>query len=167
MGGEDESFSDDVLRDKLIPKKIAAIAKKGKTYFPEHRFHTRLRLDRQLWRKPHGTSGHRPHPGTAALLCRAGLWRKRHHLQHARRTTDFPPHAGDKRSRRGDIQTLAWMIDTTVPLLPVLMSTWASSCWASALTSVVPRPVDFLSGSSCMPPPLSETDRVHSVPLTL
>ena len=25
VGGEDESFSDDVLRDKLIPKKIAAV----------------------------------------------------------------------------------------------------------------------------------------------
>ncbi len=34
VGGEDESFSDDVLRDKLIPKKIAAIAKKAKRIFP-------------------------------------------------------------------------------------------------------------------------------------
>ena len=35
VGGEDESFSDDVLRDKLIPKKIAAIAKKAKRIFPD------------------------------------------------------------------------------------------------------------------------------------
>ena len=34
VGGEDESFSDDVLRDKLIPKKIAAIARKAKRIFP-------------------------------------------------------------------------------------------------------------------------------------
>jgi glycine/D-amino acid oxidase-like deaminating enzyme len=34
VGGEDESFSDDVLRDKLIPKKISAIAKKAKRIFP-------------------------------------------------------------------------------------------------------------------------------------
>ena len=34
VGGEDESFSDDVLRDELIPKKIAAIAKKAKRIFP-------------------------------------------------------------------------------------------------------------------------------------
>ncbi len=33
VGGEDESFSNDVLRDKLIPKKIAAIAKKAKRIF--------------------------------------------------------------------------------------------------------------------------------------
>ena len=167
VGGEDESFSDDVLRDKLIPKKIAAIARKAKRIFPNIDFTRRLCLDRQFWRKPNGASSHWPCPGTAALLCRAGFWWKRHYLQHARRTTDLPPHAGDKRSRRGDLQTLGWVIDTTVPLSPVLMSTWASSCWASALTSVVPRPVDFLSGFSGMPPPLSDTDRVHSAPLTL
>jgi glycine/D-amino acid oxidase-like deaminating enzyme len=34
VGGEDEPFSDDDLRDKLIPKKIAAIAKKAKRIFP-------------------------------------------------------------------------------------------------------------------------------------
>ena len=34
VGGEDESFSDDALRDKLIPKKIAAIARKAKRIFP-------------------------------------------------------------------------------------------------------------------------------------
>ena len=35
VGGEDESFSDDVLRDRLIPKKVAAIAKKAKRIFPD------------------------------------------------------------------------------------------------------------------------------------
>ena len=35
VGGEDESFSDDVRRDKLIPKKVAAIAKKAKRIFPD------------------------------------------------------------------------------------------------------------------------------------
>lgn len=34
VGGEDEPFSDDVLRDKLLPKKIAAIARKAKRIFP-------------------------------------------------------------------------------------------------------------------------------------
>jgi glycine/D-amino acid oxidase-like deaminating enzyme len=34
VGGEDESFSDETLRDKLIPKKIAAIARKAKRIFP-------------------------------------------------------------------------------------------------------------------------------------
>ena len=34
VGGEDEPFSDDSLRDKLIPKKIAAIARKAKRIFP-------------------------------------------------------------------------------------------------------------------------------------
>lgn len=34
VGGEDESFSDDVLRNKLLPKKIAAIARKAKRIFP-------------------------------------------------------------------------------------------------------------------------------------
>lgn len=34
VGGEDESFSDETLRDKLIPKKIAAIARKAKRMFP-------------------------------------------------------------------------------------------------------------------------------------
>ena len=34
VGGEDEPFSDDGLRDKLIPKKIAAITKKAKRIFP-------------------------------------------------------------------------------------------------------------------------------------
>lgn len=34
VGGEDESFSDEDLRDKLIPKKITAIAKKVKRIFP-------------------------------------------------------------------------------------------------------------------------------------
>ena len=34
VGGEDEPFSDDVLRDKLIPAKIAAIARKAKRIFP-------------------------------------------------------------------------------------------------------------------------------------
>ena len=34
VGGEDEPFSDDGLRDKLIPKKIAAIARKAKRIFP-------------------------------------------------------------------------------------------------------------------------------------
>lgn len=34
VGGEDESFSDEDLRDKLIPKKITAIAKKAKRIFP-------------------------------------------------------------------------------------------------------------------------------------
>jgi glycine/D-amino acid oxidase-like deaminating enzyme len=34
VGGEDESFSDNVLRDKLIPKKIVAIARKAKRIFP-------------------------------------------------------------------------------------------------------------------------------------
>lgn len=33
-GGEDEAFSDETLRDKLIPKKIAAIAKKAKRILP-------------------------------------------------------------------------------------------------------------------------------------
>lgn len=35
VGGEDEPFSDDVLRDKLIPKKIAAIARKAKRILPK------------------------------------------------------------------------------------------------------------------------------------
>ena len=35
VGGEDEPFSDDNLRDKLIPKKIAAIARKAKRIFPK------------------------------------------------------------------------------------------------------------------------------------
>lgn len=34
VGGEDESFSDEALRDKLIPKKITAIARKAKRIFP-------------------------------------------------------------------------------------------------------------------------------------
>lgn len=34
VGGEDEAFSDEALRDKLIPKKIAAIARKAKRIFP-------------------------------------------------------------------------------------------------------------------------------------
>jgi glycine/D-amino acid oxidase-like deaminating enzyme len=34
VGGEDEPFSDDLVRDKLIPKKIAAIARKAKRIFP-------------------------------------------------------------------------------------------------------------------------------------
>ena len=34
VGGEDESFSDEILRDKLIPKKIAAIARKANRIFP-------------------------------------------------------------------------------------------------------------------------------------
>jgi glycine/D-amino acid oxidase-like deaminating enzyme len=33
-GGEDEPFSDATLRDKMIPKKIAAIARKAKRLFP-------------------------------------------------------------------------------------------------------------------------------------
>lgn len=38
VGGEDESFSDEALRDKLIPKKIAAIARKAKRIFPNINF---------------------------------------------------------------------------------------------------------------------------------
>jgi glycine/D-amino acid oxidase-like deaminating enzyme len=34
VGGEDEPFSDDDLRDKFIPKKIAAIERKAKRIFP-------------------------------------------------------------------------------------------------------------------------------------
>jgi glycine/D-amino acid oxidase-like deaminating enzyme len=34
VGGEDEPFSDDALRDKIIPKKIAAIERKAKRIFP-------------------------------------------------------------------------------------------------------------------------------------
>lgn len=34
VGGEDEPFSDDAQRDKIIPKKIAAIARKAKRIFP-------------------------------------------------------------------------------------------------------------------------------------
>jgi glycine/D-amino acid oxidase-like deaminating enzyme len=34
-GGEDESFSDEGLRDKMIPQKIAAIARKAKRIFPQ------------------------------------------------------------------------------------------------------------------------------------
>jgi glycine/D-amino acid oxidase-like deaminating enzyme len=34
VGGEDEQFSDDAQRDKIIPKKIAAIARKAKRIFP-------------------------------------------------------------------------------------------------------------------------------------
>ena len=34
VGGEDEPFSDDVLRDKLIPAKIVAISRKAKRIFP-------------------------------------------------------------------------------------------------------------------------------------
>ena len=34
VGGEDESFSNDVLRDNLIPKKIEAIERKAKRIFP-------------------------------------------------------------------------------------------------------------------------------------
>jgi glycine/D-amino acid oxidase-like deaminating enzyme len=34
VGGEDEAFSDDVQRDKLIPQKIAAIARKAARIFP-------------------------------------------------------------------------------------------------------------------------------------
>ena len=33
-GGEDESFSDETLRDKMIPRKIAAIARKAARIFP-------------------------------------------------------------------------------------------------------------------------------------
>ena len=35
VGGEDEPFSDDALRDKMLPKKIAAIARKAKRIFPD------------------------------------------------------------------------------------------------------------------------------------
>ncbi len=35
VGGEDEPFSDDALRDKIIPKKIAAIERKAKRIFPK------------------------------------------------------------------------------------------------------------------------------------
>ncbi len=35
VGGEDEPFSDETLRDSLIPKKIAAIARKAKRIFPD------------------------------------------------------------------------------------------------------------------------------------
>ncbi len=35
VGGEDESFSDDVRRDKLFQKKIAAIARKANRIFPD------------------------------------------------------------------------------------------------------------------------------------
>jgi glycine/D-amino acid oxidase-like deaminating enzyme len=35
VGGEDEPFSDDVLRDKMIPRKIAVIARKAKRIFPK------------------------------------------------------------------------------------------------------------------------------------
>lgn len=35
VGGEDEPFSDDIRRDKLIPKKIAAIARKAERIFPD------------------------------------------------------------------------------------------------------------------------------------
>jgi glycine/D-amino acid oxidase-like deaminating enzyme len=35
VGGEDEPFSDDVLRDKMIPRKIALIARKAKRIFPK------------------------------------------------------------------------------------------------------------------------------------
>jgi glycine/D-amino acid oxidase-like deaminating enzyme len=38
VGGEDESFSDDALRDKIIPKKIAAIERKAKRIFPSIEF---------------------------------------------------------------------------------------------------------------------------------
>ena len=34
VGGEDEPFADDELRDKLLPKKIAVIARKAKRIFP-------------------------------------------------------------------------------------------------------------------------------------
>ena len=34
VGGEDEPFSDDGLRDKMIPEKISAIANKAKRIFP-------------------------------------------------------------------------------------------------------------------------------------
>ena len=116
VGGEDEPFSDDALRDKIIPKKIAAIARKAKRIFPNIDFKPGLCLDWQFWRKPHGTSRHWPDPGTAALLCRAGLWWKRLYLQHARRPADFPAYARDKRSRRGYIQTLELVTDTRCQL---------------------------------------------------
>lgn len=103
VGGEDKSFSDEVRRDKLIPKKNRSDRQKSQAYFPQYRFHARLRLDRQLWRKPHRTSGHRSYQGTAAVLRRAGFWRKRHYFQHARCAVGFPPHAGNKKSRRGDL----------------------------------------------------------------
>lgn len=35
VGGEDEPFPDDALRDKIIPKKIAAIVRKAKRIFPK------------------------------------------------------------------------------------------------------------------------------------
>jgi glycine/D-amino acid oxidase-like deaminating enzyme len=38
VGGEDEAFSDEVKRDKLIPQKIAAIARKGARIFPRANF---------------------------------------------------------------------------------------------------------------------------------
>jgi glycine/D-amino acid oxidase-like deaminating enzyme len=34
VGGEDEPFSDEILRDKLIPRKIAAISRKAQRIFP-------------------------------------------------------------------------------------------------------------------------------------
>ena len=68
VGGEDEPFSDDALRDKLLPEKNRGDCKKSKTHFPGHRFHTGLRLDRQLWRKPNGASRHWPYPRNCRVV---------------------------------------------------------------------------------------------------
>ena len=51
-GGEDEDFTDEERRDALLPEKAAAIAAKLARLLPGHRPDARLRLGRQLRRRP-------------------------------------------------------------------------------------------------------------------
>ena len=109
-GGEDEAFSDAEKRDALLPKKTAAIARKAKQLFPQADFAADFAWTGSFGESPTGLPGHRTRAGIAALLCGAGLRRKRHYLQHARSPTRLAAYRANPGSRRGPVQTLTRLV---------------------------------------------------------